>query len=59
MEQAIPRVAPPARVIADADDGVVLHEERQGLEPGQEWRKPGRAEMGRSLHDANSGMRHP
>jgi len=59
MEKAITRVSPPARGIADADDGVVLHEERQGLEHGQEWRKPWLAEMGRSLHEANSGLRHP
>jgi RNA-directed DNA polymerase len=58
MEQAITRVSPHARVIADADDGVVLHEERQVLEHGQELRKTWLAEMGRSLHDAKRRMYH-
>jgi RNA-directed DNA polymerase len=56
--QAITRVSPHARGIAYAEDGVVLHEERQGLEHCQEWRKTWLAEMGLSLHEAKSGSRH-
>jgi RNA-directed DNA polymerase len=58
MAQASTRVSPHARGIAYADDGVVLHEERQGLEPCQELRKTWLAEMGLSLHEAKSGSRH-
>ena len=58
MEKAITRVSPHARVIAYADDGVGLHEERQGLEHGPELRKTWLAEMGLSLHETKSGIRH-
>jgi hypothetical protein len=58
MDKAIPRVSPHARVIAYADDGVVLHAERQGLEHCQEVLKTWLAEMGLSLHEAKSCMRH-
>jgi RNA-directed DNA polymerase len=46
MDQAITRVSPHARVIAYAEDGVVLHEERQVLEHCQELLKTWLAEMG-------------
>ena len=46
MEEAITQVYPQARVIAYADDGVVLHEERQVLEHCQELLKTWLAEMG-------------
>jgi RNA-directed DNA polymerase len=59
MDQAITRVSPHARVSASADDGGVLHEERQVLEHGQELLKTWRAEMGLRLQEATSCMRHP
>ena len=58
MDKAITRVYPHARVIAYADDGVVLHEERQVLEHGQELLKTWLAEMGLSLHEAKSRICH-
>ena len=58
MEKAITRVSPHARVIAYADDGVVLHEERQVLEHCQELLKTWLAEMGRSLNEAKSRICH-
>jgi RNA-directed DNA polymerase len=58
MEQAITRVYPHARVIAYADDGVVLHEERQVLEHCQELLKTWLAEMGLSLNEAKSRIYH-
>jgi RNA-directed DNA polymerase len=58
MEEAITRVYPSARVITYADDGVVLHEERQVLEHAQELLKPWLAEMGLSLNKAKSSIRH-
>jgi len=58
MDQAITRVSPHARVIAYADDGGVLHEERQVLEHCQELLKTWLAEMGLSLHEAKSCIAH-
>jgi RNA-directed DNA polymerase len=58
MDKAITRVYPHARVIAYADDGVVLHEERQVLEHCQELLKTWLAEMGLSLNEAKSCIRH-
>jgi RNA-directed DNA polymerase len=58
MDQAITRAYPHARVIAYADDGVVLHEERQVLEHCQEWLKTWLAEMGLSLNEAKSRIAH-
>src|SRR5262249_46647541 len=58
MDQAITRAYPHARVIAYADDGVVLHEERQVLEHCQELLKTWLAEMGLSLNEAKSCIRH-
>jgi RNA-directed DNA polymerase len=58
MDEAITRVYPQARVIAYADDGVVLHEDRQVLEHCQELLKTWLAEMGLSLNDAKSRIGH-
>jgi RNA-directed DNA polymerase len=58
MEEAIIRVYPHARVIASADDGVVLHEDRQVLEHCQKLLKTWLAEIGLSLNDAKSHMSH-
>ena len=58
MEQAITRVYPHARVIAYADDGVVLHKERQVLEHCQELLKTWLTEMGLSLNEAKSRISH-
>ena len=58
MEEAIPQVYPHARGIAYADDGVVGHADRQGLEHCQELRKMGLAHMGWSLNDAKCSSRH-
>src|SRR5215468_9433558 len=58
MEEAITRVYPHARVIAYADDGVVLHEERQVLEQCQELLRRWLAEMGLSLNEAKSSIHH-
>jgi RNA-directed DNA polymerase len=52
MDKASTRVSPHARVIAEADAGVVLHAERQVLEHGQAWLKTWLAEMGLSRHAA-------
>jgi RNA-directed DNA polymerase len=58
MDEAITRVYPHARVIAYADDGVVLHEDRQVLEHCQELLKRWLAQMGLSLNEAKSSIRH-
>jgi RNA-directed DNA polymerase len=58
MEEASTRIYPQARVIAYADDGVVLHEDRQVLEHGQELLKTWLAEMGLRLNEAKSSIRH-
>jgi RNA-directed DNA polymerase len=58
MEEAITRGSPQARVSASADEGVGLHEDRQGLEPCQERLRAWLAEMGRPLHAAKSRLRH-
>ena len=58
MEEAITQVYPQARVIAYADDGVVLHEDRQVLEHCQELLKTWLAKMGLSLNEAKSSIRH-
>jgi RNA-directed DNA polymerase len=59
MEKAITQVSPHARVIADADDGVVLHEDRQVLEHCQELLKTWLADIGLSLNETKSHMGHP
>jgi RNA-directed DNA polymerase len=58
MEAAITRIYPHARVIAYADDGVVLHEDRQVLEHCQELLKTWLAKIGLSLNDAKCSIRH-
>jgi RNA-directed DNA polymerase len=58
MEEAITRVYPRARVIAYADDGVVLHEDRQVLEHAQELLKTWLAGMGLSLNEAKCSIGH-
>jgi RNA-directed DNA polymerase len=58
MEEAITRLYPHARVITYADDGVVLHEDRQVLAHCQELLKTELAQMGLSLNEAKSHMRH-
>jgi RNA-directed DNA polymerase len=58
MEKAITRVSPHARVIAYAEDGVGLHEERQVLAHCQELLKTWLAEMGLSLNEAKSRICH-
>jgi RNA-directed DNA polymerase len=58
MEEAITRVYPQARVIAYADDGVVLHEDGQVLEHCQDLLKTWLAEMGLSLNDAKCHISH-
>src|SRR5919197_6465010 len=59
MDEVITRVHPHARVIAYADDGVVLHEDRQVLEHCQELLRRWLAEMGLSLNEAKSSIHHP
>jgi RNA-directed DNA polymerase len=58
-EAAIPQVSPHARGSTYAEDGVVRHEDRQGLEHAQELRKTWVAQRRWSLNDAKSRMRHP
>ncbi|MDH3603209.1 MAG: reverse transcriptase domain-containing protein [Candidatus Tectomicrobia bacterium] len=58
MEEAITQVYPHARGIAYADDGVVLHEDRQVLEHCQDLLKTWLAEMGLSLNEAKSHIGH-
>jgi RNA-directed DNA polymerase len=58
MDEAITRVYPQARVITYADDGVVLHEDRQVLEQCQDLLKTWLAKMGLSLNEAKSRIRH-
>jgi RNA-directed DNA polymerase len=52
MEEASTRVSPRARVIAYADDGMGLHEDRQVLEHGQQRLKTWLAERGWRLNEA-------
>src|SRR5919197_1330359 len=58
MHEAITQLHPQARVITYADDGVVLHEDRQMLEHAQERRKTWLAQIGLSLNEAKSRIRH-
>jgi RNA-directed DNA polymerase len=55
---AITQVPPHARVITYTDDGVVLHEDRQGLAHAPERLKTWWAQRGLSLNEAKSSMRH-
>jgi RNA-directed DNA polymerase len=58
MDEAITRVYPQARVIAYADDCVVLHEDRQVLEHCQQLLRTWLAEIGLTLNEAKSSIRH-
>jgi RNA-directed DNA polymerase len=58
MEEAITQVYPQARVIAYADDAVVLHEERQVLEHAQDLLMTWLADVGLTLNEAKSSISH-
>lgn len=58
MEEAITQLYPRARVITYADDGVVLHEDRQVLEHVREVIQTWLAPMGLRLNEAKSRIRH-
>jgi RNA-directed DNA polymerase len=58
MDEAITRVHPQARVIAYADDCVVLHEDRRVLEQSQQLRRWWLAEIGLTLHETKSHICH-
>ena len=58
MDEAITQIYPQARVIAYADDGVVLHEDRQVLEHCQQLLRTWLAEMGLPLNEATSRLCH-
>jgi RNA-directed DNA polymerase len=58
MDEAITRVYPHARVIAYADDGVVLHEDHQVLKHCQDLLKIWLAQIGLRLNEAKSSIRH-
>src|SRR5499433_997152 len=58
MHEAITQLHPQARVITYADDGVVLHEDRQLLAHAQELLKTWLAQMGWSLNEAKRSIRH-
>jgi RNA-directed DNA polymerase len=58
MDKAITQVYPRARVIAYADDCVVLHEDRRGLEHCQQLLITWLAEMGLTLNEAKCRLSH-
>ena len=58
MDEAITRVHPRARVIAYADDCVVLHEDRQVLEHCQQLLMTWLAQIGLALNAAKSCISH-
>jgi RNA-directed DNA polymerase len=58
MEEAITRVYPKARVIAYADDVVVLHEDRKVLEQCQQLLTRWLADIGLTLNAAKSRISH-
>jgi RNA-directed DNA polymerase len=58
MDEAITQIYPQARVIAYADDGVVLHKDRQVLEHCQQLLRTWLAEMGLALNEAKSRICH-
>ncbi|RPJ38689.1 MAG: group II intron reverse transcriptase/maturase [Planctomycetaceae bacterium] len=58
MDEAITRVHPRARVIAYADDCVVLHEDRRVLEHCQQLLMTWLAEIGLTLNEAKSCIHH-
>jgi RNA-directed DNA polymerase len=58
MDEAIRQVYPRAGVIAYADDGVVLHEDRQVLEHSQQLLMTWLAKIGLRLNQAKSHLSH-
>jgi RNA-directed DNA polymerase len=58
MDEAITQVYPKARLIAYADDAVVLHEDRQVLEHVQQLLQTWLAQIGLSLNEAKSRLSH-
>ena len=58
MDEAITRVHPQARVIAYADDCVVLHEDRRVVEHSQQLLRLWLAEIGLTLNETKSHIRH-
>ena len=58
MDEAITQVYPQARVIAYADDCVVLHEDRTVLEHCQQLLMTWLADIGLTLNEAKSHIRH-
>jgi RNA-directed DNA polymerase len=58
MDEAITQIYSQARVIAYADDGVVLHKDRQVLEHCQQLLRTWLAEMGLALNEAKSRICH-
>lgn len=59
MEEAITHVSPEARVMADADDCLVLHPDRAVLDPCQQLLTAWRAGIGRTLHVNKTRINHP
>jgi RNA-directed DNA polymerase len=58
MDEAITQVYPKARVIMYADDVLVLHEDRKVLEHGQRLLMTWLADIGLTLNEAKSHIRH-
>jgi len=58
MEEAITQVHPKARVMMSADEVVVLHEDRQVLEHGQQLLRTWLADIGLTLNTAKSHISH-
>src|SRR5262249_47685639 len=58
MDKAITQIYPQARVVAYADDGVVLHKDRQILEHCQQLLSTWLAGMGLTLNEAKSRICH-
>jgi RNA-directed DNA polymerase len=58
MDEALTQVYPQARVVAYADDCVVLHEDRGVLEHCQQRLMPWLAAMGLTLNEAKSRIQH-
>ena len=58
IDEAITRLHPQARVIAYADDCVVLHEDRRVLEQSQQLLRLWLAEIGLTLNETKSHVRH-
>jgi Reverse transcriptase (RNA-dependent DNA polymerase) len=57
MDEAITRVHPQARVMAYADDCVILHEDRRVLEQRQQLLRTWLAAIGLTLHETKSPIR--